>query len=684
MEFKLKPFSQNLFPKGAVLVCHTSPRYWLQEIQQMGINLNDVAVFAVPSAKANVLYGCLIVFKSFPKNLDIGRNMFFQNIHNQFFIPENAIISPLISLEEMQSVFTESYHVFHNDFGLVALDNEVDWMELLIDNREVVVKVGVPSKSVSIPKHITSLRIEVDEEAVLKQLDTPEAEQEFLDNLPFNMKKVLNGNKKEIDKFLKYLEKHPEMALQLGIPLDVMNTSRGDFNGKFKFSKNSLSWLNFKSLLGKSNSNGSNSTGSGSGIFGNMDTSIFQNSKYAFFKIILVVFFLSKLIAVGTLFTVLKWVFVLAIMGAIIYFIIRITADKEEVSNGSYSNNYRQSQTNNTNDKYFPIVVTVILSILFFLIVKRFISDDSFNSTSSIVPIVWLLIIVFSVIAILIKAFNNGNFNAGNSSNSTSGNATLLDSDRFSSLHKRYEDLAQDFISKKEYEKAAHVYLKLLQNKVRAAQVLEEGKMYQEAALVYLKHCQNKLKAAECYENGKAYQEAISLYKEFNMPEKVGDLYVLMNQKKSANEYYYKVVDDYITNYQYIKASLILKNKVGDISQAQNLLLDGWRTNKDATNCLSYYFSDIEDKKQLKYEIGRVYKEETSTELLESFLVVLKKEYERSLDLKEYTKEIAYEIIAKRIHQNPQIASELIAFNKTNTTITKDVMKYKFNRKKIG
>ena len=46
MEFKLKPFSQNLFPKGAVMVCHASPRYWLQEIQQMGINLNDVAVFA--------------------------------------------------------------------------------------------------------------------------------------------------------------------------------------------------------------------------------------------------------------------------------------------------------------------------------------------------------------------------------------------------------------------------------------------------------------------------------------------------------------------------------------------------------------------------------------------------------------------------------------------------------------
>lgn len=678
MEFKLKPFSKNLFPKSAVLVCHTSPRFWLQEIQQMGINLNEVSIYPVPSSTANVLYGCLIVFKDIPKKMDIGRNIFFQNIHDKLFIPENAIISPMVSLTEMHQFFSEYYHIFHSDFGLVELTHEVNWTEIVSDCKEVEVNVRVPSKSVSIPRSITSLRIEVDEEEILKQLETPEAEEEFLENLPFDLKKVLNGNQREMDKFLKYLEKHPEMALQLGIPLDVMNTNRGGVSGKFRFNNNGSSWFDFSAIFGKSNGNSS-----GSSIFRNFDSSIFQNSKYIFLKTILVIFFLSKLITTGSIFIALKWIFVFSIIIGIIIFIIRITADKEEVNNIRHSNNYNQSETTRSNEKYFPIVIIGVLLTMSFLFVRYLISDNSNKSISPIFHLIWVFIIVLIVLFILIKIFNNISINSNNSSSrSNSGNAALLDSNRFYSLHKKYEDLAQEYISKKEYEKAAHVYLKLLQNKVRAAQVLEEGKMYQEAALVYLKHCQDKSKAAECYENGKAYKEAIALYKEFNMSEKVGDLYVLMHQKKTANEYYYKVVDDYKNNFQFIKASLILKNKIGDNSYAQNLLFEGWTTNKDGANCLSYYFYNIDDSEQLKYEINSIYKDQTSDEQLESLLTVIKKEYERSDDLKDFTKEIGYEIIAKRIQQNPNIASELISFNKTDSNITKDVMKYKFNKKK--
>ncbi len=44
---------------------------------------------------------------------------------------------------------------------------------------------------------------------------------------------------------------------------------------------------------------------------------------------------------------------------------------------------------------------------------------------------------------------------------------------------------------------------------------------------------------------------------------------------------------------------------------------------------------------------------------------------------------MAYEIIAARIEANPGIASELVFFNKQDTTISKDVMKFKlFSRQK--
>ena len=196
MEFKLRPFSKNLFPKGAVLLCNASPRIWLQEIQRMGFGLKDVSVFPVPSSVANELYGCLLVFKNTPKGIDVGRNLFFQNVNNKLFIPENTLVTPMISKVEMEQLFTEQYHVFHNDFGLVALDEEVDWMTVLTDAAEVSCTVVVPAKSVALPKSITSLRIEIDEEALLKALEVPVTEEAFLENLPFDMKKVLRGNQR--------------------------------------------------------------------------------------------------------------------------------------------------------------------------------------------------------------------------------------------------------------------------------------------------------------------------------------------------------------------------------------------------------------------------------------------------------------------------------------------------------
>ena len=43
---------------------------------------------------------------------------------------------------------------------------------------------------------------------------------------------------------------------------------------------------------------------------------------------------------------------------------------------------------------------------------------------------------------------------------------------------------------------------------------------------------------------------------------------------------------------------------------------------------------------------------------------------------------IAYEITAERVDVNPEIASELVHFNKNNKSLLKDVMKYKLKMKK--
>lgn len=693
MEFKLRPFSKNLFPKGAVLICSASPQLWLQEIQRMGFTLKDVAAFAVPSAVANELYGCLLVFKNIPKGIDVGRNLFFQNLNNKLFIPENTIVTPMISLSEMEQLFSENYHVFHNDFGLVELEEEINWMTIVSDVNEVSCHVIVPAKSVAIPKSITSLRVEINEEAILKELATPSTEEAFLENLPFDMKKVLKGNQKEIDKFLNYLDKNPEMALKLGIPLDVMNTSRGDQSGTFSFSGYNSSWLNFSNFFKNRSSSSSSSSDGGafSGLmpsFGSMDSDSFATARYAFFKIIFVVFLLSRVISGASMVYIFKWLLVLGVFAGIIYMIIKVTSsdssDYEIRKVNQYTppkNSY--SSRNGSVDRYFPAVFIVAIVFMSMLFVKFITSDVVDRSISPLPYLLGFFILVIIVIFLIIKFLNYlGNSSwSGTNSGGNSGNAALLDSDRFSSLHSKYEKLAQDFISKKEYEKAAHVYLKLLQNHFRAAQVLEEGQMYPEAATVYLKHCQNKPKAVQCYENGKAYKEAIAICKELELTEKVGDLYLLMNDKDSANHYFYKVVDDYKINSQYVKASLLLRNKIGSIPEAQELLIEGWRSNKDAANCLNNYFYNFENEKDLEKAIIKVYSNDTSETNLEPLLMVIKKEYNKSESLKVVIKDIAYEIVAKRIHQNPQIASELLSFNKSDRNIAKDVINYKFKTK---
>ena len=534
------------------------------------------------------------------------------------------------------------------------------------------------------------MRVEIDEEAILKQFEAPSTEEEFLENLPFDMKKVLKGNQKEIDKFLSYLDKNPEMALKLGIPLDVLQTSRGDQSGRFSFSRTDSSWFNLSRFFKNKSSNSSSHSGGGifSGSmpsFGSMDADSSATARYAFFKIILVLFFLSRLFTGATMLYIFKWLLVLGVFAGIVYLLIKVTSsdssDYEVRKVSQYTPPRNQYSSYNRNlDRYFPAVVVVVIVVMSVLFVK-FVSSDYVDRTVS--PIVYVLgfFVLLIVVLYFIVKFLGGASSSSSRFGSNSGNAALLDSDRFSALHTKYENLAQDFISKKEYEKAAHVYLKLLKNHFKAAQVLEEGQLYPEAATVYLKHCQNKPKAAECYENGKAYKEAIVLYKELEMTEKVGDLYLLLNDTTSANDYFYKVVDNYKANSQYVKASLILRNKIGSIPEAQDLLLDGWRVNKDAGNCLNNYFYNFENEKELQKAIVTVYNTETSDSNLENFLMVIKKEYKNSDALKVVVRDIAYEIVAKRIRQNPQIASELLSFNKSDRNIATDVIKYKFKTK---
>ncbi|TZF94283.1 nicotinamide mononucleotide transporter [Chryseobacterium panacisoli] len=231
MELRIKPFPKNNYPKRGLLIRGSSPVVWLQEMETLGIHLSQVRSYAIPANIPNVLYGCFLVFNDDAPQ-EIGRNAYFQCVDNRLFIPENTTFYPKINQEDWVQLDAR-FLVMHPEFGLVKLSVEIDWISLIQQSGIINESIRKPLNGVSIPQKIESYTVEIDDEKVLEALQPKQTEEEWMNNLPFDLKKVMAGNKKEIEKYLQYIEKYPERAVELGVSLDVMGTSRGDGFGKF-------------------------------------------------------------------------------------------------------------------------------------------------------------------------------------------------------------------------------------------------------------------------------------------------------------------------------------------------------------------------------------------------------------------------------------------------------------------
>jgi hypothetical protein len=269
----------------------------------------------------------------------------------------------------------------------------------------------------------------------------------------------------------------------------------------------------------------------------------------------------------------------------------------------------------------------------------------------------------------------------GNGKGSGYGGTVRLGSKQVNLLNQEYRNTAQDLMKNKEYRQAAYIYLRLLKDHYSGADALEKAGLHAEAASVYLKYANNKLRAAECYEKGKMPLEAIELYKELQHIEKVGDLYLSIGKQKEARPFFEEAIDTYAGNQQYVKAAVILRDKLFEPARAQTLLLQGWKDDKDAVNCLNFYFSIIDDTRRLEREIQVMYDRETSEKNREKYLQVLKHQFDRYTEIQDTTRDIAYEIIAQKIGSDPFIAAELQSFNKKDKRLLKDILIYRQRKK---
>lgn len=261
----------------------------------------------------------------------------------------------------------------------------------------------------------------------------------------------------------------------------------------------------------------------------------------------------------------------------------------------------------------------------------------------------------------------------------TSG-GTFNAGDHFYTLQQQYHATAEALIQKKNYHKAAFVYLNLLKAYGKAAETLEAGKYHQEAATIYIKYLNDKKKAAICFENGNMVHEAITLYDEIGDHEKVGDLYTSIANDPQATAYYTKAMNAKKSTGQYIMAALIGLHKMKNKPVTQALLLEGWRMQRDPVNCLNMYIAMINEPGDREKEIQILHRSEVSAENREQFLQVVKYEYKKNDATHDPLKEIAYEIIAAHIAINPAIVSELKEFNPENKELFKDTMRFKVNK----
>ncbi|MBO6516584.1 MAG: hypothetical protein JJ975_08535 [Bacteroidia bacterium] len=266
------------------------------------------------------------------------------------------------------------------------------------------------------------------------------------------------------------------------------------------------------------------------------------------------------------------------------------------------------------------------------------------------------------------------------------GGAITLDDDTFAQLQQRYQLTAEALIKEGKYEKAAFVYLKLLKSEYQAAQTLEKGKLYKEAAALYVKFGTKESKelAAECYEKGSMYSKAATLYKETGKYEKAGDMRVLLNQRAEAMQLFELRRQELVDGNQYVKAAKLSKSKMSEFDKGQELLLEGWRNKHDAFNCLTYYFAEFKDEKELKSQVGFVYKKEIQghgQSMQADFVHLLKTLYAKDGDREEF-KDLAYKIVAENAPEDRSFAALLKGFNPTDKELAKDTMRYRSKRAK--
>ncbi|MEZ5041341.1 MAG: hypothetical protein R2828_15700 [Saprospiraceae bacterium] len=274
--------------------------------------------------------------------------------------------------------------------------------------------------------------------------------------------------------------------------------------------------------------------------------------------------------------------------------------------------------------------------------------------------------------------FNLSNLGGGNQVDSWN-----LDR-HYYSLRAKYQDAAKTQLAAGNYRKAAYIYAHLLGDYHSAANALVQGKYFREAAILYKDHLKQDSKAAECLEQGGLILEAIELYEGMEKMEKIGDLYIQLDQRHKAIPYYENALTDALKLNNYLDGYRICEEKLKAHDRAKGLLLEGWKFSGQAENCLAKYFKVLEkeDKDEISEAVQAVYQLHTPEGRKNNFLNVLKEWNTTNEKTLVCRSQIAYEIISEQAKagdiSNLQYLDRFIS---NDTLLTKDASRYVYQHR---
>lgn len=277
---KLQLQSSPLGGVRAAFLRGNDPQHWFTTLQNWGIPLSDLEVYAVPLSKSDLqVAGLLLINRQghFPAQLDLQEP--YRCIGQALLIPQYAGIQPQVAEEEWKTLLIYDWHFFHPGIGMVGFNHSdrINLADLLtypaaLEQDWSLAKPGPPvapplrqisvqqpraeeifaqvqgvgdkdlkdlSKNKPSPEDEKDLRTTLLKslEKLLSQRPTLQEGQtqgwlgKMFDRLEMRISQILADLQKqresEIDRLLKLYQDDPEEALRYSIPLDSPYEGRG-------------------------------------------------------------------------------------------------------------------------------------------------------------------------------------------------------------------------------------------------------------------------------------------------------------------------------------------------------------------------------------------------------------------------------------------------------------------------